>query len=72
MYITSQLQGNRMNNVSDILQRVNDDDLYLIIDIEKKSTGYLFSVYNLTSHETEGWFEPWEQALNANYWHTLA
>jgi hypothetical protein len=43
----------------------------MIIDIEKKKTGYMFSVYNLSTQETEGWFEPWEQLLNANYWHTI-
>ena len=61
-----------MNNIADIVQRVNDPDLYMIMDIEKKKTGYMFCVYNLASHETEHWFEPWEQLLNANYWHTLA
>ena len=62
-----------MTQIADIVKKCNNDTLYIVVDIEHDlREHYMFQLYNLQTCSCDSWFEPFDQALNASYWQTLA
>lgn len=62
-----------MTQIADIVKSCHSDTLYMVVDVEYfLNDHYIFRLYNLETSSCDSWFEPFDQALNASYWQTLA